>query len=214
MQDNSLIVNNMKNSLLILIVMVSMTGLYSCSGSSDPAGWSSGKIDSWFEKGEWLGGWKVVPDESINRKSFAISYFSNRERWDKAFAFLRENDLSSLELKRYDIDGDNVYAPVSEYLTKNEEDARYEAHRAYIDIQYVVSGKELIGVAPLSARVVELEPYKEANDIEFFTVSGGENRLATPSRVFIFFPEDAHRPGLKDAENSPVRKVVVKIRVN
>lgn len=204
----------MKKLLLILIVMASLTGLYSCSGGSDPSGWSSRKIDHWFEKGEWLGGWKVVPDETINRKSFAISYFSNRERWDKAFAFLRENDLSSLELKRYDIDGDNVYAPVSEYLTKNEEDARFEAHREYIDIQYVVSGKELIGVAPMSAKATELEPYNQANDIEFFTVNGGENRLANSSRFFIFFPGDAHRPGLKDAENSPVRKVVVKVRVN
>lgn len=193
--------------------MASLTGLYNCSGSSDPAGWSSDKIDRWFEKGEWLGGWQVVPDESVNRKAFAISYFSNRARWDKAFAFLRDNDLSSLEPKRYDIDENNVYAPVSEYLTKNEEDARFEAHREYIDIQYVVSGKELIGVAPLSAKASELEPYNNTNDIEFFTVSGGENRLATPSRFFIFFAEDAHRPGLKDVENSPVRKVVVKVRV-
>jgi len=204
----------MKNSLLILILMASLTGLYNCSGSSDPSEWSSRKTDQWFEKGEWLNGWQVVPDESINRKSFAISYFRNQDRWDKAFAFLRDNDLSALELKRYDIDGNNVYAPVNEYLTKNEEDARYEAHREYIDIQYVVSGRELIGVAPISARADELEPYNQANDIEFFTVRGGENRLATPGKFFIFFPEDAHRPGLKDVDNSPVRKVVVKVRVN
>ncbi len=204
----------MKKLLLIFIVMASLTGLYSCSGSSDPAGWSSGKIDQWFEKGEWLGGWEAVPDESINRKSFAVSYFRNRERWDKAFAFLRDNDLSTLELKRYDIDGNNVYAPVSEYITKNEEDARYESHRAYIDIQYVISGKELIGVAPMSAKMTELEPYNQSNDIGFFTVSGGEKRPANPSRFFIFFPDDAHMPGLKDVENSPVRKVVVKVRVD
>lgn len=204
----------MKNSLLILILMASLTGLNNCSGSSDPAEWSSKKTDQWFEKGEWLNGWKVAPDESINRKSFAISYFSYKDRWDKAFAFLRDNDLSELELKRYDIDGNNVYAPVSEYLTKNKEDARYEAHRAYIDIQYVASGKELIGVAPMSAKTDELEPYNQASDVEFFKVSGGENRLATPGKFFIFFPEDAHRPGLRDGENSPVRKVVVKIKVN
>jgi hypothetical protein len=157
----------MKKLLLILIVMASLTGLYSCSGGSDPSGWSSRKIDQWFEKGEWLGGWKEVPDESINRKSFAISYFSNRDRWDKAFAFLRDNDLSSIELKRYDIDGDNVYATVSEYLTKNEEDARYEVHRAYIDIQYVVSGKELIGVAPLSAKIAELSLITRQTTLNF-----------------------------------------------
>jgi YhcH/YjgK/YiaL family protein len=204
----------MKKSLLIIIVMASLSALSGCSGNSDPALWSSKKIDKWFEKGDWLNGWQVNPDQSINRKAFAISYFKNKERWDKAFNFLKSNDISGLELKRYDIDGNNLYAPVSEYLTKNEEDARYEAHRKYIDIQYVVSGKELIGVAPMSQKKDVLEPYDATKDIEFLTVAQGENHLATPDRFFIFFPEDAHRPGLKDGENLPVRKVVVKVKID
>jgi len=204
----------MKNSLLIIVIMTSLSILSGCSGDADPASWSSRKTDKWFEKGEWLNGWQVKPDQSINRKAFAVSYFRNRERWDKAFLFLKSHDLSALEIKRYDIDGDNLYAPVSEYLTKNEEDARYEAHQKYIDIQYVESGKELIGIAPLSQRKDVLEPYDGTKDIEFLTVTGGENRLAAPDRFFIFFPEDAHRPGLKDGENSPVRKIVVKVKVD
>jgi YhcH/YjgK/YiaL family protein len=204
----------MKNSLLTIVIMTSLSILSGCSGGSDPAAWSSGKIDKWFEKGDWLNGWQVKPDQSINRKAFAVSYFKNKERWDKAFNFLKSNDLSGLELKRYDIDGNNLYAPVSEYLTKNEEEARYEAHQKYIDIQYVVSGKELIGVAPISQKKDVLEPYDATKDIEFMTVTGGENRIATPDRFFIFFPEDAHRPGLKDTENSPVRKIVVKVKVD
>ena len=201
----------MKNSLLILIVMATLSG---CSGSSDPSAWSAQKIDTWFEKGDWLNGWQVKPDQSVNRKAFAVSYFKNKERWDKAFIFLKTNDLTALELKRHDIDGDNLYAPVSEYLTKNEEDARYEAHQKYIDIQYVVSGKELIGVAPMSQKKDVLEAYDSTKDIEFLTVTGGENLPALPDRFFIFFPDDAHRPGLKDGENSPVRKVVVKVKID
>lgn len=202
----------MKKRPLILIITAAMILLSACSGNDDPSTWSSKQIDEWFEKGEWLNGWQIKPDESINRKTFAISYFKNKERWDKAFSFLKSNDLNELELKRYDIDGDDLYAPVSEYITKNEEDARYEAHKKYIDIQYVISGREFIGVAPLSQKQDVLQPFDEANDIEFFTVTGGENRLATPDRFFIFFPDDAHRPGLKDGENSTVRKVVVKLR--
>jgi biofilm protein TabA len=201
----------MKKSLLIIVAMAVLSA---CSENPDPSGWSTQKIDKWFEKGDWLNGWKVKPDESINRKAFAVSYFKNRERWDKAFAFLKNSDLSALELKRYDIDDDNVYAPVSEYLTKNEADARYEAHQKYIDIQYVVSGKELIGIAPLSQKTEVLEPYDASKDIEFLNVRGGENRTAMPDKFFIFFPDDAHRPGLKVGESSPVRKVVVKVKVN
>ena len=191
-----------------------MATLSGCTGNSDPSAWSAQKTDKWFEKGDWLNGWQVQPDQSINRKAFAISYFRNKERWNKAFIFLKSSDLTALELKRYDIEGDNLYAPVSEYLTKNEEDARYEAHQKYIDIQYVVSGKELIGVAPVSQKKDVLEAYDSTKDIEFLTVTGGENRPALPDKFFIFFPDDAHRPGLKDGENSPVRKVVVKVKID
>jgi biofilm protein TabA len=204
----------MKNVLLIIVIMTSLSILSGCSGGADPASWSTKKTDKWFEKGDWLNGWQVKPDQSINRKAFAVSYFSNKERWDKAFNFLKSNDLSALEIKRYDIDGNNLYAPVSEYVTKNEADARYEAHRKYIDIQYVVSGKELIGVAPMSQKKDILEAYDGTKDVEFLTLAGGENRLALPDRFFIFFPEDAHRPGLKDTENSPVKKIVVKVKVD
>jgi len=127
---------------------------------------------------------------------------------------MKENDLSALELRRYDIDGDNAYALVSEYYTKNEGDARYEAHRKYIDVQYVVSGKELIGITPLALKQEVLEPYDEARDIEFMTVSQGVNYPASPDRFFIFFPEDVHRPGLRSGDSTLVRKVVLKIKID
>lgn len=201
----------MKKSIIILIAMALLAG---CKDSSDPSEWSSRKIDNWFEKGEWLGEWKVSPDSSIDRRAFAVSWFRNRERWEKAFFFLKENDPDMLELKRYDIDGDNLYATVSEYMTKNEEDALYEAHRKYIDIQYVAGGRELIGITPLAEKKETLEAYDDSRDIEFFTVNRGENHRALPDRFFILFPDDAHRPGLKDGENSPVRKIVVKVKVD
>lgn len=204
----------MKNLYVKIMVLASFLGLLGCSGSQDPAKWSSKKIDQWFDKGEWLNGWTVKPDASINRKTFAISYFKNKERWDKAFKFLKENDLKSLELKRYDIDGNNLYASPSEYLSKNEEDARFEAHQKYIDIQYVASGKELIGITPMSLKKEVLVPYDATKDVEYFTVTRDVNYSATPDRFFIFFPEDAHRPGLKDGENSQVRKVVIKVKVD
>jgi YhcH/YjgK/YiaL family protein len=189
-------------------------GLFGCKTSNDPSTWSDKQINKWFEKGEWLNGWGVTPDASINRREFAISYFQHKERWDKAFTFLKESDLSNMELKRYDLDGNNLYAPISEYMSKNEDDARYEAHRRYIDIQYVVKGKELIGIAPISQQKDILESYNEEKDIMFMTVNQVTNYLAAPDRFFIFFPGDLHRPGLKDGENSPVRKAVVKVKVD
>lgn len=203
----------MKNLLITIMVLFSFLGLFGCK-DSDPSTWSSSKIDKWFEKGEYLNGWQVKPDASINRREFALSYFRHKDRWDKTFAFLKDNDLTKMEIKRYDIDGNNVYAPISEYLTKDDTAARYEAHREYIDLQYVISGRELIGLAPLSDVKDILVPYDAAKDIEFMTVNQITNLTATPDRFFIFFPSDVHRPGLKEGVNSPVRKVVVKIKVN
>lgn len=203
----------MKDLLIRFMVILSFMSFSGCNSSNDPATWSNEKIDTWFEKGDWLSGWKVVPDASINRKEFAVSYFRNKERWDKAFAFLNSHDLTKLELKRYDIEGDNLFAPITEYMTKNEEDAKFEAHRNYIDIQYVISGNELIGLAPITQLKEVTEPYDAAKDIEFVTVNQLTNFKATPERFFIFFPSDIHRPGLKDGENSQVRKVVVKVKI-
>jgi YhcH/YjgK/YiaL family protein len=204
----------MKNLFLKIMALTIFLGLFGCKSATDPSAWSDKQVNKWFEKGEWLGRWQVKPDESINRREFAVSYFNHKDRWDKAFTFLKDNDLTKMELKRHDIDGDNLYSPISEYMTKNEEDAKYESHSKYIDIQYVASGKEFIGVAPVSQKGEILTPYDETKDVEFMNVKQGKNRKAAPDRFFIFFPDDLHRPGLRDGENSPVRKVVVKVKVD
>ncbi|TAL73727.1 MAG: DUF386 domain-containing protein [Bacteroidetes bacterium] len=204
----------MNNIFLKIMVLTSFLSFIGCKNSPDPATWSSKKMDKWFEKGEWLNGWSVKPDASVNRQEFAISYYKNKERWNKAFSFLKSNDLTKLEIKRYDIDSDNLYAPVSEYLTKNEEDAKFEAHQKYIDIQYVINGTEMMSVAPITQKKDILEPYDPTKDVEFMTVNQSKSYKASPERFFIFFPSDIHRPGVKVSENSLVRKVVVKLRID
>jgi len=196
------------------MILITFFGLTGSKSASDPSTWSSKQVDKWFKKGEWSEGWTVTPDASINKKEFAILYFKNKERWAKAFKFLKSNDLTKLELKRYDIEGDNLFATVSEYQSKNEESAKFEAHRKYIDIQYVISGKEIMNLAPISTLKDVLTPYDAVKDIEFITVSKVVNYKASPSNFFIFFPDDAHRPGLKDGLNSPVRKIVIKVKVD
>lgn len=204
----------MKKLIVSIMVLVSFFGMTASNSSSDPSTWSNKKIEKWFAKNDWLAGWSVTPDASINKREFAISYFKNKERWEKAFSFCKNNGLSKLEPKRYDIDGNNLFATISEYLSKNEEVAKFEAHRKYIDIQYVISGKEIINIAPLTTVKEVITPYNEANDIEFMTVSNVVDYKATPANLFVFFPGDVHRPGLKDGVNSPVRKIVIKVKVN
>jgi biofilm protein TabA len=204
----------MRKITVIIMVLISFIGLMGSKTDSDPATWSNKKIDEWFAKKEWSAGWTVTPDASINKRELAIYYFKNKARWQKAFIFLKNTDLTKSDLKRYDIDGDKLFATVSEYTSKNEETTNFEAHRKYIDIQYVISGKEVMNIAPLTSVKEVLTPYDTTKDIEFVTVPKIINYKATPSNFFIFFPCDAHRPGLKDGTNSPVRKVVIKLRVD
>jgi biofilm protein TabA len=204
----------MKKVIVIIMAIISFFGFTGSKNDSDPSTWSTKKIDKWFASKEWCAGWNITPDASINKKELAVSYFKNKQRWDKAFKFLKTSDLSKLELKRYDIDGDNLFATVSEYLSKNEETTRFEAHRKYIDIQYVISGKEIMNIAPLINAKEVVTPYDAAKDIEFLTVDKINNYSATPANFFIFFPSDAHRPGLKDGLNANVRKIVIKVKVD
>ncbi len=117
-----------------------------------------------------------------------------------------------LEVKKHEIDGESLYASVMEYNSKNEADARYESHKKYIDIQYVLSGKELMGITPITDVKEMLQTYNDSTDIQFFTVNNITNRKAEPGTFFIFFPSDAHRPGLKDGDNIPIKKIVVKVK--
>ena len=70
-------------------------------------------------------------------------------RFAKALAFLAREDLAALEPGRHEIDGDEVFANVQELVTVPAGEKNYEAHRRYADIHYVVSGTELICVAPV-----------------------------------------------------------------
>ena len=206
--------NYMRNIFTKIMLMATILSFFGCRDKNDPSNWSESKTDEWFNKGEWRNGWTVVPDGSMNKKSMALSYFKNRERWDKAFKFLKENDLTKLENKKHELDGDNLFVNVSEYNTKNPEDGKYEAHRKYIDLQYVAAGKEMIGVAPLASRDTILQPYDEKKDVEFSRFKTGQLSTATPENFFIFFPEDGHMPSIKVDSIAPVKKVVVKLRID
>ena len=169
-------------------------------------------VKEWFNKGEWKMGWAAMPDASINPTELFGQVHRNPGCWAQAFRFLATTDLAALPKGRHELDGTNLYASVDEYLSREPEDCRLEAHRKYADIQYVISGQEQIGITPL-AETREATPYHPDNDILFLDGEVGHYGQANPARFFVFFPNDAHMPCLKSGERSPVKKVVVKVRI-
>ena len=75
-----------------------------------------------------------------------MDFYKNlNESLYKGLRFLRETDLATLPVGRYEIDGDAVFALVQEYETHLPEECRWEAHYTYTDIQYIVEGSEKMG---------------------------------------------------------------------
>ncbi|MBD0349801.1 MAG: YhcH/YjgK/YiaL family protein [Flavisolibacter sp.] len=153
---------------------------------------------------------KLKPHASIDKVEFAKQYHAHPAWWDAAFSFLQTTDLAQIKPGKYFIEGDNVYATVTEGPARKEDTTLWESHHNYIDIHYVVQGQEKIGVAPVSSAKVVKE-YDPARDIVFYTAKGAYYK-ADPGTFFIFFPKDAHRPNLQLNGNDLVKKVVVKVR--
>lgn len=148
----------------------------------------------------------------IDKIENSFLYENISERIRKSFEYIKTTDLNNLPPGKYPIDGENIFALVSEYQTKPEIEGKLEAHRKYIDVQFVISGEELMGYAPLGTQHI-LEPYIEENDIVFF--KGDKSFTKVPAGMFaIFFPEDVHMPGIKTGESVKVKKLVIKVRTN
>jgi len=181
--------------------------------SQNPEKWNDDQLSGWYQSGEWKHGWNVTPDESINKRELAVQYFKNPGRWEKAFTFLKNNDLGNMNNGKYELEGENLFVNISEYTTKGDPEILYEAHKKYADIQYMVYGEEKIGVVPLGD-TREVSPYDSSKEALFASAAEDNFRIASPENFFIFFPNDAHSPGVKSGdETEQVRKVVVKVRI-
>lgn len=126
--------------------------------------------------------------------------------------FLRSSRAASMPVGRMDIESDRLYAMKQEYPTRTDANCFWEAHRRFIDIQYLVDGVEDIAYAPISSLSV-LEPYDEGRD--FVKLAGTGTVLTVSAGMFaIFFPHDAHKPCMASrGVVAPVQKIVVKVAV-
>ena len=129
-------------------------------------------------------------------------------RFGQALNYLQNFDFNWIKPGKYEIDGENIYMLVQEYITKEIIECNLEGHQKYIDIQYVLSGSELIGVTILKEQLPFNGQYE--NDCAFF--ESDKSFLKLEAGMFaIFFPDDLHMPCLKISECSKVKKIVIKV---
>ena len=134
-------------------------------------------------------------------------------RLANAFTFL-EQVRPDIAIGRHEIAGDDVFALVQRYQTRPVEGMQLEAHRRYIDVQYLVAGREAIHWAPLGALAQAIQEYDPVKDAGLYALSAAA--VPVPLRVgqfMVLFPDDAHAPCCRLDAPSEVVKVVVKVAV-
>ena len=124
-----------------------------------------------------------------------------------------QNVAPDVEKGVYEI-SPRVKAIVSEYTTKKVNENGYEAHRQYIDIQYLVRGTEKICSLPLEC-LKETQPYSEKDDAALYQQKDvhPQEMLIGNGYFAIFFPQDGHMPQLCADEPVDVKKIVVKVKI-
>ena len=143
-----------------------------------------------------------------------LNQVPNKPTLQKGLNYLLQARGANLSDGRCEIDGEQVYALVQSYQTLPMSEAKYEAHRSYIDIQYILSGTEVMGWAPLDQLQIT-QDYQPEKDILFGTCAPQSITplVVAAGQAAVFFPEDAHAPKLALGSPAQVKKIVVKIQI-
>ena len=132
----------------------------------------------------------------------------------KALAFLQENDCANLKPGKYAIDGDDIFAMVQSYVTKDKKDCRAETHAKYLDIQFLAKGQERMGQCAYSPSLEVEEDCLAERDARFYKNLPAENQVILSNGTYaILYPTDVHRPCCAIGKPEDVVKVVIKISV-
>jgi YhcH/YjgK/YiaL family protein len=133
-------------------------------------------------------------------------------KFKAAYEFLRKTNLAELLVQTLTLSPD-LTVQVKEYDTKPPEEAKFETHNKMFDIQYVVSGEELFSLAPRDG-LEETEPYSDEKDITFYRDPPQYGSLQLrPGDLVVVSPDEAHKPACMVGKPSPVKKIIIKVRV-
>lgn len=150
----------------------------------------------------------MITDKLINLKKY--SEFAAYA--DDMLAFAERVEKENLEDGRYELQGENLFALLQTYVTKNLEDARMETHKIYSDLQYVVSGAEYIYWSPIDELTVEEDRTPEADLVFYKSEPANGRNLLTAGMFGAYFPQDGHRPSVAAGEPAQIKKIVFKFK--
>jgi biofilm protein TabA len=146
----------------------------------------------------------------LDTLSNADKYIHLHPRFAQAFDYIKKQDLRQLEVGKYEIDGKDIHASVSLKDGLKTEDAKFEAHNNYIDIQVCPAGTESLGWKPrINCTDIKTE-YNEEKDVVFYNDKPDTYFQLKAGQFAIFYPEDVHAPMIGEG---PIKKLVVKVKL-
>lgn len=134
---------------------------------------------------------------------------------DKAIALAKElvgKNLDDLKTGRYEVDGDRLFYMIQRYNTKTPEEAKFESHEEYIDLQVILAGREIIGYAPVAQLEETGRPKKDF--IEYADPASFTPVHMEAGMCAIFYPGDGHKPCYSIGEQQEVVKLVIKVKAS
>lgn len=140
-------------------------------------------------------------------------YYVLGEKFKKAFEFLKTADLKGIKDGSYEIDGKEIYANIQSLKTKPDDEKKWEVHRKYIDIQYVILGKEKMGYGLLKDYSEIEKSYDNKKDVEFLNGEKFNFIDVEAGNFVIFYPNDVHAPMLASDKPMDIKKVIVKVAI-
>ncbi len=197
----------MKKSTIFTLVVVCLIA------ATAPLAAQTQAAKQWYESKEWLQGATMQPSTpSIDIQTFADHYAKYPERWSVVFDYLATKDLKAVPLGVEQLT-DDVRVIVQEYETRPTVGERVllERHEKFIDVQCMVEGEELHGASKLGNGELTI-PYKESDDIMFYTVPDVPYYIIKAGYFTIFFPDDMHTTNYGFGERTTARKLVFKVR--
>jgi YhcH/YjgK/YiaL family protein len=148
----------------------------------------------------------------FDRMANAQLYSGLGSRFERAFEFIAHHDFEKAAPGRYTLK-DTMYYMVQNYETKPASEGFFETHRDYIDLQYVIRGREFHGFTNSLGLKIR-EPYDPEKDVIIYDGGTGTGFILNPGFFAIYFPEDAHMPNIRVGDDpEKMIKVVVKIPV-
>lgn len=149
----------------------------------------------------------------LDHISNAPIYYSLSQRIAEGLALLADPAVRHAPAGRHEIRPDLLYYVVAEYTTKPAEQGMMEIHQKFLDIQYILNGQEYIYYSPLSY-LRPTQPYDAKSDAALFAPRPTDTRLLLSADWFaIFWPNEPHAPAAAVVDPQPVRKIVVKVRM-